>query len=82
VTLQQLNEGLAKGHFKSVDLVQVCREISIGTIQLLTNVQAYLNRITEVGPTLNAVTEINPDALKIAEQKDKERLNRMLKRCV
>ncbi|CAF1539456.1 unnamed protein product, partial [Didymodactylos carnosus] len=42
-------------------------------------VQLYLGRIDKVnhkGPELNAVIEINPDALRIAEQLDKERRKR------
>jgi amidase len=38
-------------------------------------VQAYINRINEIdknGPLLNSIIEVNPDAIKIAEQLDKE----------
>ena len=36
-------------------------------------VEKYLERIKEIDPKLNSVIEINPDAIKIAEQMDKER---------
>ncbi|MEP7038604.1 MAG: amidase family protein, partial [Acidobacteriota bacterium] len=35
----------------------------------------YLERIREIDPKLNSVLETNPDALKIAEEMDKERKN-------
>ncbi len=36
-------------------------------------VEKYLERIKEIDPKLHSVIEINPDAIKIAEQMDKER---------
>ncbi len=36
-------------------------------------VEIYLERIKQIDPKLNSIIEINPDALKIAEQMDKER---------
>ncbi|MDQ3322574.1 MAG: amidase family protein, partial [Acidobacteriota bacterium] len=36
-------------------------------------VEKYLERIKEIDPKLNSVIETNPDALRIAEQMDKER---------
>ena len=35
--------------------------------------QKYLDRIKEIDPKLNSVIEVNPDALKIADEMDKER---------
>ena len=36
-------------------------------------VEMYLQRIKEIDPKINSVIEINPDALKIADEMDKER---------
>nr|MBA3600432.1 amidase [Acidobacteriota bacterium] len=36
-------------------------------------VEMYLTRIKEIAPKINSVIEINPDALKIADEMDKER---------
>ena len=37
--------------------------------------ELYLQRIKEIDPKLNSVLETNPDALKIADEMDKERKN-------
>ncbi len=60
ITIAQLQTGYADGAFSIVDVVK-----------------AYLQRIEEIdksGPTLNSILTLNPDALKIAEELDKERL--------
>jgi amidase len=60
ITIAQLQKGYADGQFTIVDVVK-----------------GYLKRIEEIdkaGPALNSITVVNPDALKIAEQLDKERL--------
>ena len=44
-----------------------------GEFSAKTLVDKYLERIKEIDPKLRSVIEINPDALKIAEQMDKER---------
>jgi amidase len=57
-TIAQIQEGYKKGDF-------TVREV----------VQSYLDRIEAMddnGPQLNAVIQVNPDALKIADQLDKE----------
>lgn len=57
-TIAQVQEGYKKGDF-------TVREV----------VQSYLDRIEAMddnGPQLNAVIQVNPDALKIADQLDKE----------
>ncbi len=38
-------------------------------------IELYLQRIKEIDPKLNSVLETNPDALKIADEMDKERKN-------
>ncbi len=60
ITIAQLQKGYADGQFTIVDVVK-----------------GYLKRIEEIdkaGPALNSIAVVNPDALKIAEQLDKERL--------
>jgi amidase len=59
VTLDELSQKLEQGEYTSKRLVEL-----------------YLKRIDELdksGPTLNSVIEINPDAIKIAQELDKER---------
>jgi amidase len=59
ITIAQLQKGYAEGQFTIVDVVK-----------------GYLKRIEEIdkaGPALNSILVVNPDALKIAEQLDKER---------
>lgn len=75
-SISELQDGLERGHFTSVDLVRV--RYFIATLLGYTNVymQAYFARIDEVnhqGPTLRAVIETNPSALKQAEALDRER---------
>ncbi len=60
ITIAQLQKGYADGKFTIVDVVK-----------------GYLKRIEEIdkaGPALNSIAVLNSDALKIAEQLDKERL--------
>jgi amidase len=59
VTISRLREGLESGQYSSKSLVEM-----------------YLARIGEIdksGPAVNAVIEINPDAVRIAEEMDRER---------
>ncbi len=44
-----------------------------GTMTAREITQKYLDRIKEIDPKLNSVIEVNPDALKIADEMDKER---------
>jgi amidase len=58
LTIVQLQEGYRNGKYKITDVVKV-----------------YLDRIIEIdkdGPRLNSIIVINPDALKIAEELDRE----------
>jgi amidase len=58
LTISQLQQGYKEGKYTIKDVVKV-----------------YLDRIDEIdknGPRLNSVIEINPDALKIAEDLDRE----------
>ncbi|KAF2427832.1 amidase signature enzyme [Tothia fuscella] len=63
VILEQLEDGVARRRFSSVDLVKVILSILI----------SRSSRIKEVNGILNAVTEFNPDAYDIAAQLDAER---------
>jgi amidase len=58
----------------SIDELQQKMKSGIYTSRMLTEI--YLKRIDAIdknGPKLNSVIELNPDALKIAEEMDKER---------
>ncbi len=58
LTIDQIQSDYADGEYNSVELVK-----------------AYLKRIEEIdvnGPSLNSIILVNPDALKIAEQLDRE----------
>jgi amidase len=60
ITIAQLQQGYKEGKFTIRDVVE-----------------DYLERIAEIdrkGPCLNSIIQINPDALKIAEELDKELL--------
>jgi amidase len=50
-----------------------------GEISAKKLVEKYLERIKEVDPKLNSVIETNPDALRIAEDLDRERKNNQLR---
>src|SRR5674476_224959 len=61
--------------FQEQDITQIQQGYKDGRFTIKEVVQAYLNRIAEIdknGPHLNSIIEINPDAIKIAEQLDKE----------
>ncbi|HXH71175.1 MAG TPA: amidase [Pyrinomonadaceae bacterium] len=71
----------AKDVFKS-DTNGELLEITIGELQAKMNsgeisakklVEKYLERIKDIDPKIRSVIETNPDALKIAEEMDKER---------
>ena len=78
-SIADLQKGLQKRQFTSVDLVKVsfrCGECCTRVHHSKTSSQAYLARIDEVnlkGPALRAVLEINPNALKQAKALDLER---------
>ena len=77
-SIAELQDGLSKGHFSSVDLVKVSRLSRCNSSTWINHfdLKAYFARIEEVnlqGPTLRAVIELNPSALKQAEELDKER---------
>ncbi len=58
---------------KDIDFIRQGYESNAFTVQEV--VQAYLNRIEQIdknGPKINSIISINPDALKIAEELDKE----------
>jgi amidase len=79
-TTEELAEGLKKGLFTSVDLVNVsfchyCSPRIDGRVADKVVFQAYTARILEVNDTFKAVVEINPDALSIAATLDAERCN-------
>ena len=79
--------GLAAAAYGATPQVDL-EELTLGAIQdgfqsgkfnARTLAAAYLARIEAIdrkGPTLNAVIEINPDALKIAEELDRERASK------
>ncbi len=74
----------AKDIFKS-DANEELVEITVGELQAKMKsgeitakklVEKYLERIRDIDPKLNSVIETNPDALKIAEDLDRERKKR------
>lgn len=57
------------------DVTEIQKGYKNGDFSVKEVVQAYLNRINKLdknGPKLNSIIQINPDAIKIAEQLDKE----------
>ncbi|TFY69349.1 hypothetical protein EVJ58_g456 [Rhodofomes roseus] len=79
--IEEVQDGLKKKCFTSVDLVKVSGSIDVRLAQVdreydRPRMQAYLARIEEVnlkGPALRAVLETNPNALKQAAELDQER---------
>lgn len=57
-----------------IDSLQAAMEA--GSLTSAAIVRWYIERIERMNPKLRAVLEVNPDALKIAEELDKERLER------
>lgn len=61
--------------FLETDITQVQQGYKEGSYTIKEVVQAYLDRIEEIdknGPSINSIIAVNPDAIKIAEQLDKE----------
>ena len=61
--------------FQEYKITQIQQGYNNGTFTIKEVVQAYLDRIEEVdknGPQINSIIQLNPDALKIAEELDKE----------
>ncbi len=61
--------------FQEYDIAQIQQGYISGTYTIKEVIQDYLDRIEAVdknGPAINAIIQINPDAIKIAEEMDKE----------
>jgi len=61
--------------FEEWSIQQIQQGYKDGTFTIKEVVQAYLNRIDSIdqrGPKLNSIITINPDAIKIAEELDRE----------
>ena len=61
--------------FQEYEITQIQQGYNNGIFTIKEVVQAYLDRIEEVdknGPQINSIIQLNPDALKIAEELDKE----------
>ena len=54
-------------------IMEIQDAMKSGQISAVELTEKYINRIKEIDGKLNSVIEINPDALKIAEEMDKER---------
>jgi hypothetical protein len=79
-SIAEIQEGLEKGMFTSVDLVKVRQAsdtiITARVYNIGHSLQAYFARIDEVnlkGPMLRAILEVNPSALEQAAVLDVER---------
>jgi amidase len=60
---------------EEITVPELQQALSSGQTTAQAVVQSYIERIGTVDKKLNSVVEINPEALKIAEQLDKERQN-------
>ena len=56
-----------------ITVAELQAKMKAGELSSRKLVEMYLQRIKEIDPKLNSVIEINPDALKIADEMDKER---------
>lgn len=61
--------------FQEYDISQIQKGYENGSFTIKEVVQAYIERIESIdknGPQLNSIIQINPDAIKIAEELDRE----------
>ncbi|MHC4326047.1 MAG: amidase, partial [Planctomycetota bacterium] len=61
--------------FEEITIIELQQGFKNGDYTITDVVQAYLSRIKTIdqnGPRLNSIIQVNPDALKIAEELDKE----------
>jgi amidase len=67
--------------FLEMDIAEIQQGYRNGTLTVKQVVQAYIDRINQIdknGPELNSIIIINPDALKIAEELDKQLKNKKI----
>ncbi|MGI9034606.1 MAG: amidase family protein, partial [Pyrinomonadaceae bacterium] len=55
-----------------ITITQLQTQMKSGAVSAVKLTGEYLERIKEIDPKLHSIIELNPDALKIAEQMDKE----------
>ena len=60
-------------NIEEATIADLQNQMKSGAMSAKEITQAYLNRISTVDKTINSIIETNPDALKIAEDLDKER---------
>ncbi len=65
--------GEANGELIETTVEELQAKMRSGELSAKKLVEKYLERIKDVDPKLNSVIETNPDALKIAEELDRER---------
>lgn len=58
---------------EEITVVELQAKMRSGELTAKSLAEKYLARIKEIDPKINSVIELNPDALKIAEELDKER---------
>ena len=58
---------------EEITVVELQSKMRSGELTAKSLAEKYLARIKEIDPKINSVIELNPDALKIAEELDKER---------
>ncbi len=65
----------SKMQIEELTINEIQDKMKSGELTARKLTELYLQRIKEIDPKLNSVLEINPDALKIADELDKERKN-------
>lgn len=65
----------ANMHIEEITINELQNKMKSGELTARKLTEIYLQRIKEIDPKLNSVLETNPDALKIADELDKERKN-------
>ena len=65
----------ANMQIEEITINELQDKMKSGEISARKLTELYLQRIKEIDPKLNSVLETNPDALKIADEMDKERKN-------
>ena len=84
VLLLALLSGVARGEFNVVEanITDMQRAMANGNVTSRELVQQYLTRIALYDKKLNAVMTVNPNALREAEERDRERAQgRLRARC-
>lgn len=75
----QTRRGRAGFDAEEAGIADIAAALSRGALSSEALTAFYIARIRTVDPKINSIIELNPDAMAIARQRDRERLNRRFK---